>query len=178
VTEINLVAVDPGDIHQGVASFELSDRTIIRHWTRDLTSEALFGLVELAPIDVLVVEEYRLYPEFARQQGYSDFPTCETIGVLKYLACKRSIPIYMQGASIKKKSRRIGERIAPGMGKERMIGSGRSSYWGWDYGDRTQHERDATAHGVWWTLRNQASPLFECDYVKNGGVKFREGGGS
>lgn len=163
---ISLLAIDPGDVHNGVAYFELGmldvGAGLTRFWTADMVRDDLENLVETAPIDVLVVEEFRLYPQLAREQGYSDFQTCQRIGVLDYLARKRGIPIYMHGGSLKRKARGLGEGLRfPG--KERMIGTGRGKYWGWDFQARSQHERDATGHGVWWSFRNQNSPLFKAD---------------
>lgn len=169
----NFLAIDPGDVHQGTAYFELDcrynpetevgDWTLIRHWTRDLSRAGLLKLVETADVGALVVEEFRLYPEMARQQGYSDFKTSKMIGVLEYIGEQRDTKVYLQGAGLKRKARRIGERLGfPG--KERWIGTGRGRYWGWDFDGPSQHERDATAHGTWWAFRNEGSPVFELDY--------------
>lgn len=170
---LNFLAIDPGDVHQGTGYFEIDisydveeqkgKPTLVRHWTRDLNSVKLFKLVEEASVDALVIEEYRLYPELAREQGYSDFQTSQNIGVLKYICDQRGIPYFMQGASIKKKARRIGERLEfPG--SIRMIGTGRGRYRGWDFGGPSQHERDATAHGVWWAFNHHASPIKDAHY--------------
>lgn len=176
---LNLLAIDPGDVHQGVSYFEIDIAgptveeflaspgeggvpTLRRHWTRDLSRQNLLDLVETASVDAIVVEEFRLYPDMARQQGYSDFKTSKVIGVLEFIAYKRGLPCYIQGASLKKKARRIGERLGfPG--KERWIGTGRGRYWGWDFDGPSQHERDATAHGTWWAFRNADSPIYEMD---------------
>lgn len=165
-------AIDPGDVHNGVAYFRIGERRLLRSWTADLKADSLFQLLAKSNIDGVVIEEFRLYPELARAQGYSTFPTCEIIGVVKYICAQRELPCYLQGASVKRKARRVGARVAPFAGSERMIGSGRSSYRGWDFGGRTQHERDATAHGVWWATRNTSSPLWERDYAKNGGIEL------
>lgn len=157
----NFLAIDPGDIHQGVAYFEIDislevGSTLRRFWTRDLKRDALLRLVEDASIDALVVETFVLYPWMAREQGYSKFPTVKVIGVLEYIAELRGLPIFIQGADVKKKSRRIGERLGfPG--SIRMIGSARGKYRGWDYDGPSQHERDATGHGVWWAFEHPAS---------------------
>lgn len=165
---LNYLAVDPGDVHQGVAYFELDcafdegtqtgNWSMIRHWTRDLNRRSLFKLVEDGSIDALVIEAFRLYPELAREQGYSEFLTSQTIGVLRYIADGREIPYTIQGGSTKKQARRIGERQGfPG--KIRMLGTGRNRYRGWDFDGPSQHERDATAHGVWWGFNHNDSPV-------------------
>ena len=167
---LNFLVIDPGDVHQGTVYFEIDisraeGASLNRFWTRDLSRAKLIKLVEEASIDALIVEEYRLYPEMAREQGYSDFATSKIIGVIEYLAEVRGIPLFMQGASVKKRARRIGER-AEFPGKVRMLGHGRGRYRGWDFDGPSQHERDATAHGVWWAFRNRDSAVFEMDLKK------------
>lgn len=165
----HFLAIDPGDVHQGVAYFTTArNRGLIRHWTRDLTRAQLLGLAEGADVDGWVVEEFRLYPELAREQGFSNFPTCEVIGVLQYLADTRGLVMVRQGGGMKKKARQIGERVSPERGSVRRIGTARGSVWGWDFNAPSQHERDATAHGVWYAFRGGASELLERDYTKNG----------
>lgn len=159
---LNFLSIDPGDVHNGTVYWEIewsnSQPSLIRHWTRDLKRDTLLRLVEDSPLDALVVETYVLYPEMAREQGYSDFPTPKLIGVLEYIAEIRGIPFFLQGAFVKKKARRIGEKIGfPG--KERMIGTARNRYRGWDFDGPSQHERDGTGHGLYWAFRHQASTL-------------------
>jgi hypothetical protein len=164
---LNFLSIDPGDVHQGTAYWEIDwhyngstgEPTLIRHWTRDLKRDTLLKLVEDASVDALVVETFVLYPWMAREQGYSDFPTVKVIGVLEFIAERRGIPIFIQGADVKKRARRIGERMGfPG--SVRMLGSGRNKYLGWDFQGPSQHERDASAHGVWWAFKHQASSIY------------------
>ncbi len=161
----HILSIDPGDVHNGVAYGFVDTSGLIVHWTRDLKRVTLGRLCESADVDGIVVEEFRLYPELAREQGYSNFPTCEVIGMIAWICETRGLPMFRQGASVKKKSRRIGERInVPG--SVRTLGTGRSSYRGWDFDGPTQHERDAKAHLYWWGYRNPSSVLFETDYRK------------
>lgn len=164
----HFLAVDPGGVHQGVAYMTTTSKGLMRHWTRDLTREQLFKLAEESAVDGWVVEEFRLLPELAREQGYSHFPTCEVIGVLDYIADKRGLIMVRQGSGMKKKARQLGERVDPTAGYHRSIGTARGTVFGWDYHAPTQHERDATAHGVWYAFRAAGSELFEKDYTKNG----------
>jgi hypothetical protein len=160
---VQVLAVDPGDRHNGVAAFTIESGTLRRNWTRAWRETTLEDHLESCGVDAVVCESFHLYPELAREQGYSTFPTCERIGVVKYIGRKRGIPVTMQEPVIKKKGRRIGERLAPYLGSIRTIGTGRSKYRGWDFSAPTQHERDATAHGVWFAFRTKGSPLFELD---------------
>lgn len=171
---MHLLAIDPGDVHNGVAYLQIRDIDVVRHWTADVSMRTLESLVESANIDMVVIEEFRLYPELAREQGYSDFPTVERIGIVKYIVRKRGLThaAFVQGAGVKRQARRIGERLAPEQGKVRMLGSARSRYQGWDYNAKTQHERDATAHGVWFAYRNRLSSAYEADLNKETRSRF------
>jgi hypothetical protein len=164
VGSVQLLAVDPGDVHNGTGLFELKDYALTRKWTRAWSPGTLYHYLERVPEDTIIVcESFHLYPELAREQGYSTFPTCERIGAVKYIASRRGLTLYMQEPSTKRKARRIGERLRSDLGSIRMIGTGRSRYRGWDWDAPTQHERDATCHGAFFAFRNKNSPLFERD---------------
>lgn len=148
-------AVDPGDKHVGVTALLIDDYEIVplQSWTLepDTWYQALTRIIVKQWVDVLVCEEYRLYPWMARQQGYSDFPTAQAIGVTNYLCKQAGIPVVMQGASIKELS------IAVCRGKGiplRKLPSGKEELPG-----RNQHERDSMAHGYWYAYRNPSSPI-------------------
>ncbi len=165
---MRLVAVDPGDKHNGVAFGLISDGDLYvgRVFTTDRLS--LYGELyhEASKLDLVIVEEYRLYPELARAQGYSDFPTPQVIGGIMLMSEWLTLfPVHMAKAEVKKRARRIGER-AEMPGKIRTVNKVR----GWDFEGKTQHERDAIAHLVWWTFRNTASPLFERDLKRESRV--------
>ncbi len=167
----NLLAIDPGDVHNGIAYFGAEDLMVERKWTRDWTEQTLFDFIETRKheIDAVVIEEYRLYPELAFEQGYSDFPTVQVIGIVRYLCSKHGINFTKQGASIKRRARRVGERMNM-PGEIRMLGAGRNKYRGWDFDGPTQHERDATAHGIWYLFNNESSPAKGTDNRKSGVV--------
>jgi len=172
-----LLAVDPGDTHCGLAKLEISQSgaadgqqqwRVRCVWSTETTPEmcvtifeAGLALDELRPfvdgdlqpevIDAYVVEEYRLYPWLAREQGYSEFKTVKLIGKLEYLAGKRGAPLYLQSATEKKRS----IAIARDQGAELVrLASGRL-----DFPGKNQHARDAIAHGYLWAYRNPASPI-------------------
>lgn len=167
---LHVLAIDPGDIHQGTVYGQLDckfnndtdvgDWTALRHWTRDLGRYALEDLLWDASVDAFIVEAFVLYPELARAQGYSEFLTSQMIGVVRHVGRRRNIPVYVQGASFKSRARRIGEKLGfPG--QEQWIGSGKDKYWGWDFDGPSQHEKDATAHFVWWTFKNKHSLMYD-----------------
>lgn len=88
-----LIAVDPGDVHVGVAFFESATPSDDQSWkcvdTQEMTPEefedALAETFLDGDIDVLVVEKFRLYGDKAQQQTGSEFRTSQLIGVTKYL---------------------------------------------------------------------------------------------
>lgn len=109
-----MVAVDPGGEHVGVAAFNQdNDGAWECVWAgeyepqefEDWLSEALYR----GQIDILVVEEFRLFPEKAAQQTGSDMPTSQLIGAIRYIwraTLKRGWPkepteLHMQPPSIK-----------------------------------------------------------------------------
>ena len=61
-----------------------------------LRIEAL--LAEYTP-DLVVVEKFVLYPSAAQHKIWSDFPTVEVIGVIRYLCGSKRIPMVLQGAN-------------------------------------------------------------------------------
>lgn len=131
------IAIDPGERNIGVALFVGDDlkqaltytdehdrfyRNLV-HW---LSREG-----ERQPVEI-VIEEYRLYPDKAMQQGYSQLKTVEVIGVVRYLCSLASVPMIEQGASIKKPTFAIMK--ARGVEMKRGL---------------DQHARDAIAHGYY-----------------------------
>ncbi len=171
--DVHFLSIDPGDVHQGVAyATARVDPTpaLWIHWTRDATTESLEHLLETAQVDGCVVESFHRYPEQARNQGYSTFPTVERIGVAKHYARKRDLWVVMQPASMKQDGRRIGERLVPGAGGTRRIQTTRGPRTTWDWNCRSQHERDAVSHAAVWAFRNRQSPLYELDLKRKATV--------
>lgn len=100
VRHATLIAVDPGDVHVGVAFFTTEainpwhqlpvDRAEWRcsdaqEWTPDEFADGLAELMLEGGLDTLVIEKFRLYADKAKEQTGSEFPTAQLIGVLKYL---------------------------------------------------------------------------------------------
>jgi hypothetical protein len=96
-----VLAIDPGEVHCGVALY--ADGQCID--AQEMTPDELYGwLMEGPDIAVLVCEEFRLYPDKMKVQGYSQLKTVEVIGVLRYLSVG-NYTFVEQGASIKKVAR-------------------------------------------------------------------------
>jgi hypothetical protein len=152
-------SIDPGDVHNALARWVLP-RDYSGEWRAPQVEQVdeydpggLIDLVEqgIDELDALIVEEFRLYPWLAREQGYSAFRTVEQIGVLKYIARQANVPLVLQGANVKK----MALLIARGHGFPlKKLQGGRE-----DFVANNQHKRDAIAHGVWWAYRGEASPL-------------------
>lgn len=123
------LAIDPGEVHCGIAVFK-SGRAAWSTCTVD--QPTLFDTVRDALVrratDVVVCEEYRLYPWLLQQQGFSPVTTVEAIGVVRYLCVQHAMRFVLQPATIKKPTFGIIKKRGIA-----LIG-------------KTQHERDAEAH--------------------------------
>jgi len=172
-------AIDPGEAWCGVALLELvpssqqrpgrpsyldcSSRGQIRiqgAWT--LQPSTLYRWLEthIPHLHHVVLENYRLYPWMAREQGYSELLTAQCVGVVRYIAARHEVPLTLQDA---KGSLKEGRAIASRSGFDmvpRILGSGRFKYRGPDFKlPGRPHRRDACAHGVFWSARDPQSPL-------------------
>ena len=90
-----LISIDPGDKHVGVAWF--SNRESISapergwacvdtmEWEPEPFADWFQGLVDTDKIDIVVFEKFRLYPDKAAQQTGSEFETSQLIGIIKYI---------------------------------------------------------------------------------------------
>lgn len=167
-----VLAVDPGDSHHGLvmATVKPTSTLVTGAWELQ-DDDDLFSRVERwcrdGGLAHLVLEEYRLYPWQARNQGFSTFPTPQAIGVLRYLAKKYQVAVTMQKAAVKRDARKLAERRGVPM-TIRSLGSGKGAYRGPDFDAKwlqglygvksSQHIRDAMAHLVYWAWTNPQSP--------------------
>jgi hypothetical protein len=117
---VRMVSIDPGEVHCGTA-FWLGAKC---YDVVEYSPGGLFASMEKwlrhDSVDVIVVEEFRLYPNKANEQSYSSMGTPEVIGVIKYLVARfgkdGSVKLVFQPATIKKptrammKAKRIGNR--------------------------------------------------------------------
>ena len=140
--ELELIAVDPGERHVGIAI-----------WTRQggMRSYELAPFLALEAIEKqfrplrpglpkrqqLVVEEFRLYPDKAGAQSHKRMATSEMIGALRWIAKKAGVPVEMQGANIK-------------IPTSRQCTSLRLE-WRTD----SIHAQDARLHAYHWLLKNE-----------------------
>lgn len=130
-----ILAVDPGDAHVGVAIWRPGNHTAALEHDAD-TWLPLFAAI--APhIDLVVVEEFRLYPGKAPALSWSPMKTAEMIGAMRWIAACNDLTLVLQGADIKIPTRR--QCIARGI------------QW---KSRRSGHASDATLHLWYYLLRN------------------------
>lgn len=92
-------AIDPGDVHVGVALFR--GRRCV--WAKEFTPKGILKHLgsHLIGSEVLVIERYQLYPHLAQAQSGSDMLTSQLIGALRLLACQLNVPVVIQQAALK-----------------------------------------------------------------------------
>lgn len=103
-----ILSVDPGET-SGFFLFNSADKVHYNEKDRDIIvslgeKDNYYGfdsLIENYSPDLIVYEEFKLYPWKAKQKAWSTFPTVEVIGVLRYLAEKHNIEMIGQGADTK-----------------------------------------------------------------------------
>lgn len=91
-----VLAFDPGQTTGYAVLSTDGEYQVLGSFAEWYLVDALMGSYEP---DVVVIEQFRLYPYAARSKVWSDFPTVEVIGVIKYLAERHSIPFVMQSAA-------------------------------------------------------------------------------
>lgn len=159
---MRILAIDPGETHCGMAYFEDDDDAwhVVSSWEErpEECFNTAYRFMTEEGLDVLVVEEFRLFPWKSQQQGFSQLKTVETIGVLRYLhrrACElieasnnvksnvgkwsepQTLPKWIeQGSSILKPTR----AICKAKGIRRVRGS-------------NDHEASAQIHGWYYILK-------------------------
>lgn len=129
---MKVVAIDPGDRHVGFASWFKLERLVY-----EVNAEEAVSRLEqiLRRGDMLILEEFRLYPHHAAAQSWSPMETSQMIGAMKLVAKQKGANVREQGASIKKATRR--QLKARGI---KQVGEG-------------THARDAELHLLHFLLR-------------------------
>lgn len=100
---MKVIAIDPGDKHVGWAVFIDGECTYVAEIEPDQVPDMMFA--GGSDPDVVVCEEFRLYPWSMQAQRFSQMATCELIGVIKYLCATEVVSLVMQPATIKKVAR-------------------------------------------------------------------------
>lgn len=137
---MQFIAIDPG-LSTGVALF--ADGMLMKTRLVINTSEALHATARTIDdilqaneqIAVIVIEDYRIYPNKALEHTHSDVPVARLIGMIEYLASLRQIKLVKQRA-IEAKHVCADEFL-----REHHLWS------------NTPHTRDATRHGALYLMK-------------------------
>jgi hypothetical protein len=145
---MSIYAIDPGDRHVGwcrMIRYAKGDRRATHPeqgwdvYCEELTpgqAVARARNFRSAVVDLVIIEEFVLYPGQDSRNVGNRMATSELIGKLELICELAGVPVVRQPASIKKPTR--GNLRGRGI---RQVGSG-------------THQRDAELHGWYWALRN------------------------
>ena len=125
------VSIDPGSVHVGMAWWRGAE---IDHIEERTPVTSMTDLVAECP-QMLVIEEFRLYPTHAQTLTGSTMGTSQVIGAMTWWA--RQLPVYMQPAAIKIPTRALIKLN----GDQTPAGS--------------IHAQDAFLHGYHWLHRGR-----------------------
>lgn len=135
---IDIIAVDPGDAHVGIARWTKQSGMRSTEMDADKAVAAVHQLLSKgAGNTALITERFVLYPNKASAQSWSPMATSEMIGALKWIAHQQGVPVVMQGADIKKPTR--------AQCRVRHLNVKTAS----------THAADAQLHAWYWLLRNE-----------------------
>ncbi len=93
---MRILGFDPGASHTGWCL--LVDGSPVR-WGELSTWKRLGELIHAAVPDIVVAEDYRLYPSKARAQSGSQLYAVRTLGVIEYICQLHDLPFTVQMAS-------------------------------------------------------------------------------
>ncbi len=94
-------------------------------------------LLQFNHVKTAVVEDYRLFPNKAKQQYYSDMETPRVIGRIETWAEMNNVELVKQGPSIKDVGYAwIGQKKPP-------------------KSDKRNHEKDGNVHFMYWAIKNK-----------------------
>lgn len=117
----NLVAIDPGDVHVGVAFFDDDPEEAVaggwrcvdaQEFEPDEFSDAFAESLINNQFDVVVIERFRLYGDKSKEQTGSEFETSQLIGILKWLVRKHNDHVAMHTSA--KKHKKLAKCEQPG----------------------------------------------------------------
>jgi hypothetical protein len=126
-----LLAIDPGET-TGVAYFINGELIKTAQLTSIIAIEE--AILDFLP-DMLIYEDYRIYPAKLKSHSFSEIPTLKIIGAIEYVCEKYHIKTIKQLATMAKG----------------FCNSYKLKEWGyWAKGE--QHSRDAIRHGCYFLL--------------------------
>lgn len=104
---LSFISIDPGDVHVGWVQWENLMPVFLQELTPDECAARLESCLKRKFLDAVVIEDFRLYAKEATVQIGSDMPTCQLIGVIKYITNQNQVDWLMQGAGIKEPTRGV-----------------------------------------------------------------------
>lgn len=158
--DYRLVSVDPGGAHVGVCCFGRDEAgKWACFWAAEMTplqfEDWLSEQMVYSTIDILVVEQFTLYPDKAMAQTGSDMPTSQLIGVIKYIHRhmagvaarwpRPDVELVLQPASIQKPTLGILKRRKVQSTAKKMRAG--------------EHALSAELHGYYYILEQLKEPL-------------------
>lgn len=143
-----IAGVDPGE-KTGMVLLELSDKLSCRAVVEALSIEDVLRYLDYWQPNVLVVEEFRLYPWMARSLGWNPMQPSQVIGAIKawVAKCGYEIEYIEQPASVRKPAQTHTRK----MEKSPMFRG-------------KPHARDALRHAVWYTLHRWPRKVLEAGW--------------
>lgn len=130
---IKYLGIDPGK-KNGICGYDT--RYYLMFAMTVMADDMALFLHQFKNVAIAVVEDYKLFPNKAQQQLYSDMETPRVIGRIESWALHNEVEIVKQGPSIKKNGYAwIGQKEPK-------------------KSDPLNHQKDANAHFMFWAVRN------------------------
>lgn len=132
-------SIDPGDVHVGYTLWDGEEQVTCV----ELSPLGLLLALELDEPKLLVVEEFRLYPDKARTLTGTTLQTSQLVGALHWWAWQNEVPVVLQPAGVKEPT----EAYVKRHGLERNS----KGHGG--------HAKDSETHGYQYLIRGRGRPL-------------------
>lgn len=151
---MRVLALDPGE-RVGWARADVGPDgawTHMRHGITALRDMALSLTTRLDHYDVVVMEDWRLYPHMAKTMVGSSFPSVQFVGMVRLLCWQRpAVTLVTQGAGIKTTADKVMARLRPELFETVTAPRAHDD----------AHDMDAVRHLFFWTWKNVQVPLAE-----------------
>lgn len=138
-----ILTFDPGESTGWIcATFESGTLIDIKGGTAPSDHRRVAEIIEVNVPDVIVLESFKLYPKLAQNgtMNWNSFYPCEVIGVIKYVAQIKKIPVVQQSPSVKRFSGGIHVQMWKSVRK---------------ITDITEHTKDAFLHLRYYMRNNK-----------------------
>lgn len=131
---VKYLGIDPGGTN-GVCGYDGRFYLIFMY---NIKAPDMTDFVEVFEhLDTIVIEDFKLYPNKAKQQFYSDMQTSRIIGGIETWARLKKVTVVKQGANIKDTGYKwIGKKPLPKINSR-------------------NHQMDAHVHFMYWAISNK-----------------------